>query len=242
MFIPGINKIADHPLVKRLMGGIFNKCPTKPRYNLTWDTSTVINFLITLTNEYVSPKMLSYKVAASLTILSGQRVSTVHKLKISQLHISEDIAIFTIPELLKHTKQGNLNKPLVYHKYLHDDQLCPVSLSRHYIAYRDTILSDSPDELIVTYGKSYHPASKDTLARWIKDLLSSNGIDTSIFKPHSCRSASTSKVSSSGIAIEHILKSGQWKSSSTFYQFYCRNITWTDFSENVEFANSTLEV
>ena len=113
---------------------------------------------------------------------------------------------------------------------------------RHYIAYRDTILSDPPDEVIVTYGKPYHPVSKDTLARWIKDLLSLSGIDTSIFKPHSCHSASTSKASSSGVAIEHILKSGQWKSSSTFHQFYCRNITWTDFSENAEFANSTLEV
>ena len=93
--------------------------------------------------------MLSYKVATLLTILSGQRVSTVHKLRISQLHISEDIAIFTILELLKHTKPGNLNKFLIYHEYPHDDQLCPVRLLRHYIAYRDTILSDPLDELIV---------------------------------------------------------------------------------------------
>ena len=39
-------------------------------------------------------EMLSYKVVTLLTILSGQRVSTVHKLRISQLHISEDIAFF----------------------------------------------------------------------------------------------------------------------------------------------------
>ena len=131
-------------------------------------------------SEYVSPKTLSYKVATLLTIFSGQRVSTVHKLRISQLHISEDIAIFTIPELLKHTNPGNMSKPLECHKYPHDDQLCQVSLLRHYIAYRDTILSDPPDELIATYGKPYHPASKDTLARWIKDLLSLSDIDTSI--------------------------------------------------------------
>ena len=96
--------------------------------------------------------------------------------------------------------------------------------------------------LLLPMEKPYHPASKDTLARWIKDLFSLSGTDTSMFKPHSCRSASTSKSSSSGAAIEQILKSGQWKSTSTFYHFYCRNITWTNFSENAEFANSILEV
>ena len=144
--------------------------------------------------------MLSYIVVTLLTILSGQRVSTLHKLGISQLHISGGIAIFTILELLKHTKPGNLNKPLVYHKYSHVDQLCPVSLLRHYIAYRDTVLSDPTDELIVTYGEPYHPA----MARWIKDLLPLSGTDTSMFKPHSYRSASSSKASSSGVAIEEI--------------------------------------
>ena len=62
VFIPGINKIADHPLVKRLMGGIFNKRPTKPRYNFTWDTSIVIIFLRTLTNSMYHPRCYHIKL------------------------------------------------------------------------------------------------------------------------------------------------------------------------------------
>ena len=93
--IPGITKIAEHPLVKRLMTGIFNGQPTLPGYNFTWDTSIVINYLKGLNYDNLSDKLLSYKVAALLTILSGQRVSTVHKFILSQLHITKDSYIFT---------------------------------------------------------------------------------------------------------------------------------------------------
>ena len=107
--IPGITKIAEHPLVKRLMTGIFNGRPTLPGYNFTWDTSIVINYLKGLNYDNLSHKLLSYKVAALLTILSGQRISTVHKFRLSQLHITKDIAIYLlIPSLLKHAKPGRV--------------------------------------------------------------------------------------------------------------------------------------
>ena len=38
VFILSINKMADHPHVKMLMGEISNECPTKPKYNFTRDT------------------------------------------------------------------------------------------------------------------------------------------------------------------------------------------------------------
>ena len=46
----------------------------------------------------------------------------------------------------------------------------------------------------VFYHSPYHPASKDTLARWVKDMLHFSGIDTSHYAAHSCRSASSPKV------------------------------------------------
>ena len=238
--IPGITKIAEHPLVKRLMTGIFNSRPTLPRYNFTWDTSIVINFLKRLDYDNLSHKLLSYKVAALLTILSGQRVSTVHKFRLSQLHITKDIAIFTIPSLLKHIKPGRVNLPVTFHKYPYDDLLCPVMLLNKYISYRESLSLGDTDELIITFGKPYHPASKDTIARWIKDLMRISGVDTDIFKPHSCRSASTSKAHITGVSIDNILKCGQWSSDSTFYKFYCRNIDCYDYSGGAEFSNSIL--
>ena len=97
-------------------------------------------------------------------------------------------------------------------------------LLNKYISYRESLSLGDTDELIITFGKPYHPASKDTIARWIKDLMRISGVDTDIFKPHSCRSASTSKEHITGVSIDNILKCGQWSSDSTFYKFYCRNI------------------
>lgn len=35
-------RAGDHPLVIRLLKGVFNLCPTKPRYIRTWDVKPVI--------------------------------------------------------------------------------------------------------------------------------------------------------------------------------------------------------
>ena len=46
------------------------------------------------------------------------------------------------------------------------------------------------------------------------------GIDTSIFKGHSYRSASTSKADGLGVSMDVILKAANWARASTFSKFY----------------------
>ena len=46
------------------------------------------------------------------------------------------------------------------------------------------------------------------------------GIDTSIFKAHSTRSASTSAVKKDNIPIDHILKLAGWTNVRTFDKYY----------------------
>ena len=146
--------IAEHPLVKRLMTGIFDSQPTLPRYNFTWDTSIVLTYLMGLNYDILSHKLLPYKIATLFTILSGQRVSTVHKFRLSQLHITKDIVMFTVPSLLKYTKPGRVNLPVTLCQYPHDDDfLCPVRFLYKYIGYRDSLSLGDTDELI-TFGKS----------------------------------------------------------------------------------------
>ena len=72
---------------------------------------------------------------------------------------------------------------------------------------------------IITHGKPHKPAHKYTIARWIKELMESVGIDTDTFKLHSCRSASASTAKRSGIPIDQILQQGNWSNASTCYKF-----------------------
>ena len=61
-------------------------------------------------------------------------------------------------------------------------------------------------DLIIRYVKPHKPVSSETISRWIKDELSKAGVDTSVFKAHSCRSASSSKARDAGIFVPEILK------------------------------------
>ena len=56
--------------------------------------------------------------------------------------------------------------------------------------------------------------SRDTVSRWVKSVLKTSGIDVSVFKPHSTRSASTSKAKLSDVPLPDILAKAGWKSDS----------------------------
>ena len=61
---------------------------------------------------------------------------------------------------------------------------------------------------------------KDTISRWCKSVLSSAGIDTSNFKGHSTRAASSSHLAVNDISIKDIMLSAGWSNERTFQQFY----------------------
>ena len=62
--------------------------------------------------------------------------------------------------------------------------------------------------LFITQVRPFKPASKDTIARWIRETLSKAGIDTSVFSPNSARSAASSTAKKGRVPIDTILKTG----------------------------------
>ena len=79
LHIPGVTSIFSHPLIIRLLKGIFHVRPPKPRYEFIWDTDLVLEFLKTLHPAVIPLKLLTLKTVTLLTLLSGQRVSTLHQ-------------------------------------------------------------------------------------------------------------------------------------------------------------------
>ena len=96
LHIPGVISISSHPLIIRLMKGIFHVRPPKPRYEFIWDTELVLNFLKNLNPSEISLKLLTLKTVTLLTLLSGQRVSTIHQFQLSQMQRTPTIVIFNI--------------------------------------------------------------------------------------------------------------------------------------------------
>jgi len=65
---------------------------------------------------------------------------------------------------------------------------------------------------------NWRPATKDTIARWLKTVLIHAGITN--FAPQGFRGASSSAVLKSGVAVQDILKVAGWSKVSTFKRFY----------------------
>ena len=61
-----------------------------------------------------------------------------------------------------------------------------------------------------------------TIARWLKSILTSAGVDTSIFFAHSIRGAAATAASMAGITTQQVLATADWSSASTFRQFSFR--------------------
>ena len=130
-----------------------------------WDTDILLPYLDSLDNTCLDFKLLSCKTATLLTILSGQRVSTIHAIGLSQLQLTTDMAIFYLgATLLKHSRLGRSNPPLCFHRYPHGCRLCPLQAIRDYVMQR-TFLAPQIDKFFITHCKPYHPASKGYLSQ-----------------------------------------------------------------------------
>ena len=126
--IPGYPKRADHSLIQRLLKGIGNVPPPKPCYTMIWDTTPLIKCMASLQNEGLDFQRACWKTSALLTVLSGQRVSTLHKFKLSNLQLTDTLALFNITEPLKQSTPTHKPQPVIFHNYPHNEQLCGLFL------------------------------------------------------------------------------------------------------------------
>ena len=99
---------------------------------------------------------------------------------------------FYLTKLLKHSRPSFQGEPLTFLSYPLDDDLCVIKTLHEYIQRRKHI---THAQFFISYRKPHGPVKKDTISRWLKDVLLLSGIDAKIFSSHSYRAALTSKAS-----------------------------------------------
>ena len=73
--------------------------------------------------------------------------------------------------------------------------------------------------------KSHKSVSSQTLARWMKTILSRAGVNTSISKPHAVRSAAAHLKVDKNLNLAAICKLADWScASGTYLKFYQRYV------------------
>lgn len=203
------------PLIRRLLKGMFRERPVFPKYSITFDVNTVLNFL-KLEGQTVTLKDLSYKTATMLCILSGQRAQTICAFNIDHLIMEADRCVFLINTVLKQTRPGFHQQPIEFLSFP-DKGICPVELIKRYLEATQGIRKEEK-QFFISFAEPFRAVKSATLARWIMTTLSNSGIDTSIFKSHSVRSASTSKALKLGMSIGDIGKAAGWSNVSTMFR------------------------
>lgn len=214
------SSVGKHPKVSALMTGIFNANPPKPRYSFIWDVEKVLSLLNSFpTDTSINDKMLSYKLTMLLALASASRASEICHLDIKYLVKHQSGYSFSLSRPTKVQKPGNPIPNIKYFKFTESKSLCVCHTIDMYLD-RSKSWRKGETQLLLSYVNPHNKVQTDTVSRWIKEVIALAGIDTSVFKAHSTRAASTSKASNSGVSLKEIVKRGYWSNESTFQKFY----------------------
>ena len=168
-----------------------------------------------------------------LALLTSQRIQTLKHIKWRNVVFNEAGCDIYIDSLLKTSKPGTHQSPLKL-KTFSVRELCVVAHLKQYISFTKD-LRGSVEQLLF---KPHNAVSPDTIARWIKSVMQSSGIDTQVFGAHSTRSASTSKLHSLKVPMNTILAAGGWTNAKTFATFYKKK-TFAEPNESQLLTNYT---
>ena len=117
--------------------------------------------------------------------------------------------------------------------YAPDRRVRIITVLYEYLARVKPLRKSGCWQLFVSFNKPHDAVSKDTVARWIKIVMSSAGLDTTIFTPHSVRGCSTSAAFRARVPVQTILDTAGWSKESTLAKYYNKPLQQNDFSKSI---------
>ncbi len=213
-------ELADHPLLSLFAKGAQNLAPLPKEKPSIWNPETVLNAL--KSRPLPTSFLACAKEALILLLLStGWRVDDVWKLSTKLLITNESLTVF-FQEKRKCKVKGSHTVSRAISSFIECVRVCPVRAVASYVKVGQKIRKDEKFLFISSLGTR---ASKDTLRRWVEDVLLSCGITASA---GSCRSAASSSAFERKWPMDQILQSAGWSSENTFRKYYDRKVKAVD--------------
>ena len=165
------------------------------------------------------------KVTTLLALIGNPRGAELKLFDLNYMADYGDKYVFELVGTVKNVQGGEKPKPVEFHRHVEDTTLCPMSCIDRYISLTEPWRTQgNPSAFFLCHKSPHRPASKSTLARWIKDVLLLVDVDTKIFRAHSLRSASTSKALLKGLSVKEVVDHGRWSLESTWQRFYNKKV------------------
>uniref|UniRef100_A0A1X7TAZ0 Tyr recombinase domain-containing protein n=1 Tax=Amphimedon queenslandica TaxID=400682 RepID=A0A1X7TAZ0_AMPQE len=177
-----------------------------------------------------------------LALTQPSRSSDLSKLSLKGYRNTPEGAVFIPTALAKQSRPGRVFNEFFFPKFSGDENLCPVkSLNLFIEKTRD--IRGSTDQLFISFIKPHQAVTSSTIARWLKQIMEAAGIDTSVFKAHSVRGASTSAAAVQGVTTKDVLNAADWSTDLSFVRFYYKPVRDTEFAESVlKTTNNTIDM
>ena len=231
--------VGQHDLIKDILDTTKKVNPPKPRYSTTWDVNKVLDYFRSLgANAGLDLKLLTQKAAMLLSLVLVTRGQELTVLRLSNMRTRDRDIIFEITDSTK----TDLDQVIVK-EYTTESYLDPVNCLQTYVTATQSSRSPEglPDQLFLAMNQPHNPVKPCTIARWLTSVMESSGIDTSRYKAHSVRSASTSKAKTKGLSCSQVIKLAHWSNVGTFKTFYLKEID-THAEEEVQeiYTNAVL--
>ncbi|KAJ8917699.1 hypothetical protein NQ315_005148 [Exocentrus adspersus] len=171
----------DRKNINRLLKGVAKMRPPHPKYKFTWDPDPVLSFV---KNWYplnrLNTENLTYKLVFLMAITSASRTQTLSKIKITDIIKLERKIEIRVTERIK-TSAPNKFQPLLIFPYFREaPELCVAHTIETYLERTAQYRKDH-EYLILTHKKPIHPATSQTISRWLKRVLKLGGVDTTVF-------------------------------------------------------------
>ena len=108
MLLPvDVYSVGEHPIIARLLKGMFHIRPPEPRYSFTWDVNVLLTFLESwFPLSVLELKQLTLKTVALVALVSAQRSQTLSALSIDFMNSTATGTQFVVNSLLKSSRPG----------------------------------------------------------------------------------------------------------------------------------------
>jgi hypothetical protein len=215
-------QVGQHPLVKRLMRGVFNTRPPVQKLCESWSVMKVLQLLKTWSPaRTLDLKCLTLKTAMLLALATAKRCSSLSLLTLKEgfCEISESMVRLQPAGLEKHNRPDMMGDPIVLRSYNEEPRLDPVNYLKIYIK-RTKLIRKSENLFVITVAP-HGAATKQTISGWLAQVIRMSGQTGT---GGSVRPASTSYAVARGASLETVLQAGDWARASTFRRFYYKAV------------------
>ena len=196
--------VGCHPLVVRLMKGVFNSRPPVKKTFPSWSVSKVIETLKAWSPAgSLSLRCLTLKTVMLLALATGKRVSSLYLLSIKKGYIqfSDSKVVLQFDGLEKHSRPEFSGAPVVLQSFNEDPRICPVFYLRYYLKKTKDIRKS--DRLFVCVNAPHSAPKPATLSSWLRKVITQSGQAGS---GGSVRSLASSRAFALGVSLSDIVR------------------------------------